>query len=301
MKKQVVLIVIIALFGFQAGIAQELNFAVKINIQKLQTVDPGVFQTLEASMNEFLNNQKWTSDIFEPEERINCNLQLTIQEELSPTSFKAEIAIQAARAVYNSSYESTLLNHIDKDVTFVYEQYQPLIFSRNTYNDNLSQILAFYCYVILGMDYDSFSPFGGEEYFQEAQQILNSVPEGVAAGNPGWRSLDGPRNRFWMIENILSPRVRPWRQGMYDYHRQAMDILTEDITASYAIMAQAIEEVGRVNQTYPNSMIVQMFSNAKSSEIVEVFKRADRSTQDRVIRTMTRVDAANAAKYRGMK
>lgn len=281
--------------------AQELNATVRVNTQKLQTVDPRVFETLEQTLVEFLNSQKWTNDIFELEERINCNVLLTIQEERSPTSFKADLAIQASRPVFGTTYETALLNHIDKDVTFTYEQFQPLQFSQNNFNDNLSAVLSFYAYIILGMDYDSFSPLGGEPYFQVAQQILNSVPQAEAAANPGWRSLDGNRNRYWMIENILSPRVRPYRQAMYEYHRQSLDIMADDVNTGRGLMVNALSQVGDVNQTYPNSMIVQMFVNAKSQEVVEIFKKGTRQEQDQVIQIMSKIDPTNASRYRGIK
>ena len=299
MRRILTLIVCTLVFSGLHG--QELNFTVKINTQKLQTVDPKVFETLESTIREFLNSTKWTDDVFEPEEQINCNIQLTIQEERSATSFKADLAISASRPVFGSSYETALLNHIDKDVTFVYEQYQPLQYSRNAYNDNLSQVLSFYVYIILGMDYDSFSLLGGEPYFQTSQDIVNSVPQNAAAANPGWQSIEGNRNRFWMIENILSARTRLYREAMYNYHRQALDIMADDVATGRAIMLEALEDVGKVNQTYPNSMIVQMFNNAKSQEIIEIFKGGDRTQQDRLIRLMSRIDASNSSKYRSIK
>ncbi|MFM9951594.1 MAG: DUF4835 family protein [Saprospiraceae bacterium] len=298
MKKMLFLFFVLTTVGVQA---QELTFSVKINTLKLQTVDPKVFTTLEQSVAEFLNNQKWTDEIFETTERINCNLVLTIQEELSPTSFKADLAIQASRPVYGSTYETRMLNHLDKEVTFSYEQFQPLIYSKNVFNDNLSSILAFYVYVILGMDADSFSLFGGDDHYQTAQEILNTVPQNVASSAAGWRSTEGNRNRYWIIENILSPRVRPLRQGLYEYHRQGLDMMSNDVNTGRAIVLQALEEVDKVNQSYPNAMIVQMFSNAKSDEIVEIFKRGTRQEQDRVVQIMTKVDATNASKYRNIK
>lgn len=289
------------LITFQISQAQELNTTVKINVQKLQTVDPKVFQTLEQSLREFMNSQKWTEDYYETTERINCNILLTIQEETSPTSFKAELAIQASRPIYNSSEETVLFNHIDRDITFIYEQYQPLIFSRNSFNDNLSHVLSFYAYIIIGMDYDSFSLLGGEKYFQTAQEIMNSVPENAAAANKGWRSLDGNRNRYWIIENILSPRVRPYREAIYEYHRQALDIMVDDVSKGRTTIVSALEKIANVNQAYPNSMIIQMFNNTKSQEIVEIFKRGTLAEQDKVIQLMSRVDPANASKYRQIK
>ncbi len=280
---------------------QELNATVKINTQKLQVTDPKVFETLEQTLVEFLNNQKWTSDIFEPEERINCNLILTIQEEYPPSGFKAHLAVQSSRAVYDSDYETPMFNYIDKDVTFQYEQYQPVVYSKNNYNDNLSSVLAFYINIMLGMDYDSFAPLGGEEYFQRAQDIVNSVPPSATATNPGWTSSGGNRNRFWLIENILSPRTKSLRRVMYDYHRLGLDLMSSDSDVGRANIAQALDVLPVVNQSYPNTMILALFSSTKSQEIVEIFKRGTLPEQNQVMRAMVKIDPANASKYREIK
>lgn len=281
--------------------AQEMNFSVNINTQKLSTVDVKIFQTLESTLQDFLNNQKWTSDIFEPEERIECNLLLTIQEELSPTTFSAELAIQSSRPIYGSDQKSLMINHLDRDLTFEYQQYDPLQFSRNSYTGNLSAVLSFYVHIILGMDYDSFAPFGGEQYFQLAQDILNAIPSTATASNPGWRPAENDRNRYWIIENILSPRMRPLRQAIYDYHRQALDVMHSNVATGRTVLVQALEKVQEANQAYPNSIFVRMFANAKSEEIVEIFKRGTSSEKSEVMRTMTRIDASNAAKYRAIR
>ena len=296
MKKLLYIAIIAALST--SLFSQELNVTVRLNTQKLQQTDPKVFETMANSVTEFMNTQKWTEDVFELEERINANILITIQEELSPTSFKADIAIQASRPVFDSEYATPLINHIDKNVTFYYEQYQPIQFSANRYNDNLSQALAFYAYIILGLDYDSFSLYGGENHFQEALAIVNNVPESAASANPGWRSLDGNRNRFWLIENLLSPRARGFRQGWYEYHRQGLDLASSDIDAARAIIAGALEQVRTVDNKYPNSMIMQVFTDTKSSEIVEIFKRGTPKEKSSVIQIMTKLDASNVNKYR---
>lgn len=282
-------------------VAQELNATVKINTQKLQTADPKVFETLEQTLRDFLNSQKWTDDTYENTERINCNFILTIQQENSATSFKAELAVQSSRPIFGSDQETPLFNYLDKEVAFEYEQFQPLVYTKNAFNDNLSQVLAFYVYVILGLDYDSFSPLGGERYYQTAQEILNAVPSSATATYAGWRSIESNRNRFWIIENLLSPRVRPLRQTIYDYHRQGLDIMSDDVDKGRAAMFAALDQVEKVNQAYPNAMMVQLFSNAKALEIIEIFKRGTLTQQDRVIQIMTKVDATNSAKYRTIK
>lgn len=281
--------------------AQELNVTVRINTPKLQLTDPAVFETLEQTIRDFMNNQRWTDDVYAEEERIKVDIVMTISEERSATSFKAELAIQAGRPVYGSTYETPLLSHLDKDVTFTYEQFQPLEFSENSFNDNLSSILSFYAYLIIGLDGDSFAPFGGEPWFQKAYDILNTVPPGVAASNPGWRSLDGNRNRYWIIENLLNPRMRPFRQAWYDYHRLGLDIMHQDPVAGRNVILQALQAIADAARSYPNAMIIQMFANAKSNEIVEIFKAASPAEQVTLRQAMTRIDPANAAKYRNLR
>lgn len=281
--------------------AQELEVTVKVNTPTIQLADPRVFQDMQSAIQAFMNNQKWTDEAYQPEERIKVTLLLNITQEFSATSFGGDLNIQAVRPVYGSSYETPLISHNDKDITFTYEQFQPLQFSENNFNDNLSSILAFYAYIIIGLDYDSFVPFGGEPYFQEAQDVLNAVPQSVTANNKGWRSIDGNRNRYWIIENILSPRVRNLRQAYYDYHRHSLDIMATDVNSGRVFMLEAIEAVAQVNQTYPNAMVVQMFTNAKSAEIIEVFKQGTPTEKTRVVQSMSRIDGANASKYRAIR
>ncbi|MCR9101997.1 MAG: DUF4835 family protein [bacterium] len=291
----------ILLCGLFAMQAQELEVIVRTNTQKLQQADPQIFETLASSIAEFMNNQKWTNDAFEPEERIKANILITIQEELSQVAFKADIAVQASRPVYNSNYDTPLLNYIDKGVVFTYEPFQPIQFSQNRFNDNLSSCLAFYAYIILGLDYDSFAAYGGEPYFQAAQEIVNMVPDGAAAASPGWRAIDGDPSRFFLIENLLSPRVRPFRQAWYEYHRQGLDVAANDVATCRAIIAASMEQFRDVDQAYPNSMIIQTFSDTKADEIMEIFKKGTPQEKNKVVQTMTRLDASNTSKFRALK
>ncbi|MEM6377213.1 MAG: DUF4835 family protein [Bacteroidota bacterium] len=296
--RKIILLTLLLINGFTT-FAQEFNFNVRVNTQKLQTVDPQVFETLSQTIRDFMNNTQWTDENFAVEERIECNLILTVQEEINPTTFKADLAIQSSRPIYNSSEQTIMLNHLDQDLEFSYEQYQPLEFSVNVFNDNLSSVLSFYAYIILGMDFDSFSLYGGEPYFQIAQDILNSTPQnGVFRG---WRSMDGNQNRFWMIENILSPRVRPYRETMYNYHRYGLDVMAENPDQGRAIITQYLDNIQDVYQNYPNSMILQMFLNSKSKEIIEIFKRGISTEKDKAIRIMSRIDATNASEYRQIR
>lgn len=295
--KRVLFTLLIGL-GIYVADAQEMKVDVTINTPQLQLVDPVVFEDMESNLENFLNNQKWTNDVFEIEEQIRVNIQINIREETSATSFKGEMQIQAVRPVYGTNYETVILSHQDKDFAFNYEQFQPLEYASNTYRSNLEAFFSFYVFYIIGLDYDSFSLYGGEEYFQLAQAIMNNIPSNAAAQFPGWRSLDGNRNRYWMIENMLNPRVRPMRKALYEYHRQGLDLMSNDIVSGRAIMTKAIQDIAAVDKSYPNSMVIRMFVNAKANEIVEIFKEADRSQKSTIKSSMTRMDASNASKYR---
>lgn len=278
--------------------AQELNATVRLSTPKLQTTDPKVFETLEQQVKDFFNNQHWTDYDYEEEERIECAFQINITEELSRNTYKADIAIQAVRPVYGSTYKTATLTHVDKDVVFSYEEYQPIEDSRNFYRDNLSSVLTYYAMIIIGLDFDTFSELGGDPYFSAAQGIISSIPPNMVTQDPGWGSLGGNKtNRYWLVENLLSPKVRPYRQAMYNYHRLGLDLMYKEIGPALQTIMRAIFTVDQVRQAYPTVMVARMFVNAKSDEIVEIFKGADRATRNQVMQVMRRLDVTNSAKY----
>lgn len=279
----------------------ELNCTVRINTPQLQQTDRRVFDQLETSLREFLNNTKWTEDAFELDERIKCNFIMTIKAEQDNNTFEAELAIQAVRPVFGSGYETPLLSHLDKDVIFNYEQNQPIEFLRDgADNQNLPALFAFYIYVILGMDYDSFSPLGGDPYFLIANQLVTNIQNSSTNKTPGWRPADGGknRNRYWIIENILNPRVKPFRNAMYTYHRKGLDLFTSDQNQGKTAILQALEEIEKVGIAYFNSMIVQMFANSKRDELIEMWKVGARPQKERVFQIMSKIDPANTQRYR---
>ncbi|MEZ4982553.1 MAG: DUF4835 family protein [Saprospiraceae bacterium] len=278
--------------------AQELNVSININTPKLQTADPATFDIFKTSLVEFFTNTKWTEDYYEQEERIDVSIVITVTDEISIRDFKGNIAIQATRPIYGSDKATVIFNHQDNEFFFTYEQFQPIQFTPNTFNDNLTATLSFYAYVILGLDGDSFAPLGGEKHLQTAFEIMNQIPSSVTRNAKGWRAVDGQRNRYWLIENLLTPRVQPLRQAWYDYHRLGLDQLASDQAVARVFMLKALEAISGVDKNYPNSMIIQVFSNTKSEEILQVFNSADPTSKNKVADIMSKIDPANAMKYR---
>ncbi len=279
----------------------ELNATVRVSTPTIQKNDRRVFDQMEVALRDFLNNTKWTQEIFEQDERIECNFIFTIKTEQDNNVFEAELAVQATRPVFGSGYKTALISHLDKDVIFTYDQNQPIEFLRDaTDNQNLPAMLAFYVYVILGMDFDSYALYGGDPYLLTAQQIVTNIQNSSTNGATGWRPNDGGknRNRYWIIENLLNPRVKPFRAAMYTYYRKGLDMFTTDIDQGKTSVMLALEDVDKVSIAYFNSMIVQMFANAKKDELVEMWKQGSRPQKDRVIQIMTKIDPANSPRYR---
>jgi len=288
----------IALASFAQG---ELNATVRVSTPALQKNDRRVFDQLEVALRDFLNTTKWTQDGFEPEERIKCSFILTISEEQDNNVFKAELAVQATRPVYGSGYETALISHLDKDVIFTYEQNQPIEFLPDaTDNQNLSALFAFYVYVIIGIDYDSFSLYGGDAQLLTAQQIVTNIQNSSTNSTPGWRPSNGDKNRsrYWIIENLLNPRVKPYRNAMYNYYRKGLDMMTTNMDQARGVILTSMEDIDKVSVAYFNSMIVQMFANAKRDEIVEMWKLGTRPQKERIIQIMSKIDPANGQRYR---
>lgn len=278
---------------------QEFKCNVNINKPKLQNTDPKVFDNLKVTIENFMNSQKWTDDVFDNDERININISLTISGENGSNGFKSELSIQATRPVYGSNYETPILSHLDKQFTFSYEQFQPIQYTKNQYIDNLTSMLSFYAYFILGLDYDSFAPYGGDLYFQTAQEIYNTLPK-AHQDDDGWAQKIGLKNRFWMLESTLNPKCRNFRQAMYDYHRQGLDLMSTNAEVGRKNIAKAMDLVDQTYQSYPQAMIIQMFANSKGNEIVEIFKESTPQQKAQIFATMNKIDAPNANKYRDL-
>jgi hypothetical protein len=279
-----------------ATYAQEIISTITINTPKLQTADPKLFVNLKSALQEFINNRKWTDDNYKSEEKIELNVIITINKEISQTAFEAQLTIQASRPVYNSAYNSVMIQHLDKDFYFSYGEFEVLDFTEGSFSSNLTSTIAYYVYVVLGLDYDSFAELGGDKYLNKALDILNAVPRGASKG---WTMQDGDRNRYWLIENLLNVRMQGFRRGMYQYHLLGLDRLSNEETRADGLagIEKALTSARDANQAVPASMLIQTFVNTKRDEILNIYSVADLRTRRRIYDIMIKIDGTHAADY----
>jgi hypothetical protein len=268
MRKLVLLIFLLPL----AAAAQELNCKVTVNADQVQTTDRTVFKDMERAFSTFLNTRKWTGDVFKNHERINCSIFLNISKMPSIGSFVASAQITSARPVFNSNYETVVLNFADREWMFEYIESLPLEYNDNTYISNLTSMLAFYAYIILGLDYDSFSELGGSPYFQKALMVVNNAQP---SDMPGWQALASTRSRYSLIEQINNPQNTELRKNTYRYHRLALDNYRKTPDESRAIVLECLKNVKKVWQINPSSIFIISFFDAKAAEIVNMFSEGN--------------------------
>lgn len=274
--------------------AQELNCRVTINADQVQSSDRRVFEDMENAFSQFLNNQQWTDDQFESFERIKCNLIITLQDPKSIGNYEATVQVQSARPVYNSNYESIMLNFADRDWQFEYVESQPLNFNINTFNSNLTSMLAFYAYLILGMDYDSFSEMGGSPYFQKALTIVNNAQQ---ANRPGWNALGSTRNRYWLIENLTNQQMHDIRKGLYKYHRLALDTYEQDRDKSRQQILEVLKSIKKIRDIYPSSILIISFLDAKSDELINIFSEGNIQVRREAFDILSTIDPSKRSDY----
>ena len=283
--------------------AQELKATVTVvSSQVGNTVNPGVFRTLQTAVNNFINNRKWTTDNFLPNEKIECNFLLNIEPTSDVNVYNANLTLQAARPVFNTAYLSPIINFRDENVTFKYVEFQQLDFNENRVSgsdaltSNLTAVLAYYANMILGFDYDSFSIHGGDVFFQKAQNIVNNAPDG--RGISGWKAFDGVRNRYWLVENMLNSRYTIMHDVYYNYYRLGMDKLYEDENQARAEVLNVLNLLNNFNTDNPNKMINQFFFQGKSTELVKLFSKAQQQDKARASELLQKMDITNANKYK---
>ena len=282
---------------------QELNAKVNVVYAQIGTsVDKKVFQTLQTSLVNFLNKRKWTSDVFEINERVECSFLLNLQSIVEPNVYKGSLTIQAARPIHGTNYLSPLINFIDNEITFRYVEFQPIEFNENRVSGteplaaNLSALFAYYVNIILGMDYDSFSPRGGDPYFQKASLIANTSPEGRNIA--GWKPFDGQRNRYWLSENLQNSRYALLHDAIYTYYRQGMDNMIPREQDAREQVLNSLSMLNTISAETPNLMFMPFFFQGKTDEIIRIFKKGNIQDKARVIDLCSRIDISNASRYR---
>lgn len=283
--------------------AQEIQARVSINSVKAGTnYEKRMFQTLQNSLTQFINNRKWTTESFQNNEKIECNFIINIIDVPEQNVFKASLAIQAARPVYNTSYKSPLINFIDEQLAFKYTEYQAIDFNENRVqgNDalvaNLPATIAFYIYMILGLDFDSFQIRGGDPYFQKAQNIVNNAPD--SRNIEGWKAFDGQRNRYWLSENLSNSRYALIHDVLYNYYRKGMDFMYENEQQTRNEMLNCLILLYNLYTENANNMIVPFFMQSRSQEIINVFKKGTPTEKNQALEYLPKIDIPNANKYR---
>ena len=274
--------------------AQELNCTVQVIAPQIANVEASVFESLEDGIRGFMNGRRWTNDNYEFDELIECTMQITISESIGNTRFSGSIQVQSNRPVYNSDYKTPMLFVIDGDFEFVWINGASILFNPGQHRDNLSSILAYYAYMILGLDYDSFGLEAGSEYFLKAQTIVANAQN---SGGQGWLAGQGKQNRYWLIENLLSQTFRPLRLCMYNYHRKGFDLLESDLEGARLNIADALIEMRSTNRIRPGSFNLQVFFLAKSDEIIKLFSPAPEAERVRLLPVLKQMDPGNISQY----
>jgi len=248
--------------------AQELNCVVYINSDEIGISNKQIFETLQNDIFEYMNNTKWTSSVYKNHEKINCSITINILEAPSSNRFKGSLQLQVSRPVYNSTYTTSILNFNDNDISFTYEEYQPLIYNENTFDSNLVSLLTFYAYTILGYEADTFGYKGGENFFKLAENVVNVAQQG---GGVGWNKIDGNYTRYTLNENLLSPVYDQYRRTVYEYHLLGLDRMVDNKREAKEAISKSITALQNLFNDRPNTFLIRVFMDTKSDEIVDVF------------------------------
>ena len=290
------LLVLIFSIGF-IGFSQELNCNVVVNAQQTGNENLPIFKTLQKQLNEFVNNTKWTNKTFSTNERIDCSMIINVSN-YSGEAFTASLQVQSSRPIYGSSFSSPIYNFNDKDFNFRYLEYQNLIFNPTQFESNMVSVLAFHIYMILGLDADSFSVNGGDLYFKQAQTITNYSQQG---NFKGWKIEDGLQSRFALIDNILSPTFKEYRQVIYDYHRKGLDVMSDNVKEGKKEIATALGGFKAMNSRRPNSFLLRTFFDAKADEIEQIFTDGPSVDIASTKETLQKVAPMHSSKWQNIK
>ncbi len=297
-KSRLLLTATLMLLTIKAATAQELYCNVQVSAQKIQGSNREIFQSMQRDIYEFMNGMVWTDNLFSFSERIDCNILINLDDQLSADEFNGTLQVQLSRPAYNTTYESTVLNFMDNNFRFKYVEFEPLEFNPNAYTTNLVSVLAYYAYLIIGMDYDTFSPLGGTPYFQVAEKIVNNAQ---GAPEAGWKPYDGSRNRnrYWLIKNILNEEYSGVREFVYQYHILGLDKLESDAPQARTNIYESLKLLQEVYRQRPDPYMYYMsiILEAKVNELVNIFTPGFPDEKNRVVQILVEIDPANEKKY----
>lgn len=264
--------------------------------QQIQGTNKSVYDDMQKTIYEFMNNTKWTNNVFGVEERIECNILINISKQISVDQFEGYMQITSNRPIYNTNINTIMLNYKDIDVKFSYAEFQPLLFNENTTNTNLVALLAYYAYMIIGFDYDSYSLNGGDPYFAKANKIVDNMQN---ANEKGWKSFESQKNRYWIVNNILDDTYSPLREFEYKYHRLGLDVMSKKLTDGRAEIAEDLKLMQAVYRKKPDPFMpyFKLVLESKSDEFVNIFSESPPEEKARVVNILKEIDPVNSSKY----
>ena len=277
------------------GFSQELACQVIVNADQVQSTERAIFEEMETTFAQFMNDMKWTNDVYQMHERIRCTLNITINAMPSIGIFSANVQVQSVRPIFDTNYETIVLNFADRNFEFQYTESMPLEYVENTFNNNLVSMLSFYAYVIIGLDRDTFSKLGGNEFFNKALNISNLAQQSESSG---WQPFDSNRNRYWLIENLTNSQLQGIREGLYSYHRMALDRFISDPEDARVQILGMLKEIEEVKDLYTNSVLIISFFDAKTNELINIFKEGNIQVRRDAYNILVNVDPTKTERYK---
>lgn len=296
MKSNPILVTLflLALSSLQVVKAQELNCQISVTSRQVEGTDRQIYNSLQTALYEFMNNRKWSSYSFTIDERIECTMMFTISDRVSVDQFKGTLNVVLRRPVYKSSYNSPLLNHIDRDIEFKYIEFESLEFNDNSFISELTGLLAYYANIAIGLDFDSFQLMGGTPFFEKAMNIVNMAQSSAFTG---WKAFEGTKNRYWLAENFTNSSYSKLREFLYNYHRLGLDVMSENVDGGRQAITESLELLRQAYRDKPNSYLLQLILDSKRDEFINVYSGAPDNEKVTVVNLLKEIDPANGSKY----
>jgi hypothetical protein len=293
MLKYKYITILVILFSWTSLHSQELNCTIQINSDQISGSNKAVFNTLQKSVSDFMNNRKWSELTFTNMEKIECSMNIIVKSVLQD-NYTAEIQIQSRRPIYNANFYSTLFNFKDNNFTFDYKEFDQLEMNENTITSNLTAVLAYYAYVIIGYDMDSYARLGGTSFFQAAERIVNAAQ---AADLAGWKAFESSRNRYALINNLTDEAFKKYRNYFYEYHRLGLDEMTTNIVNARAKIATGLPILRETNRARPSAIVIASFMDAKTEELINIFSKASEKEKKEAVEVLSDVNPTQIDRY----